>query len=186
MALFEKNDIKKLEHDYVQYEFMKKLKEKCPDYIENNKIYNGKNRGGASWTQFRIIRFDKVYKSSDEKENKYESVFYRIDHRKNKKIDSYYFSIEQYGRPQDDKEKKDKKDRLEKYIEIFLEILKQQKQISIKFPPEKRSHKGKYENKIAILFFNDKENTVNNILNQYPEIHKQFIKKVSESTSLTR
>lgn len=186
MLTSRKEEIKKIQsgdepdfkHDYVQYEFLKKLKGKCGKCVGNIKttgepynLYNGTSYG-YPWTQYQFVKYEDVY------DGKPEGIFYRMDSRK----DGHYFSIRQYTgtKVRDRPELRSKKlTRLDKYKELFG-VASAGSKFSFGTPVQDR---GYQESEIAVLFFNKDTNTAKKLLSDWHELHNRFIDEIKRHFS---
>jgi len=182
-----------LSFSFVQWEFMQKLMEKCPRTLcsgeikEVDRIYKGTNRSGDPWTQMWFIELESVY-SKDLNE----SVFYRLDKRKNPKANKreYYLSIRQYAKVKDNPVAKQKKlERLAKYKSIFgdaiIDLFGDKNNCPLKFCKTYKKS-GANESEIATLFFNSASNSPNAVLEQIGKIHEQFVKRIQLTDTITK
>ncbi len=182
---WETDDYKSFEHYFAQLEFMKELAERCPEnvqynYVGQERICNGWNRGGTPWTQLYFAKFKDILPGKIS-----EKLFYRLDKRKNPKAKKteYYLSIRQYAQVKDKPGAKEKKlERLQKYKQIF-EGLKDS--TSLVFAKERNDWHGANESEIAILFFNKENNKPTAVLKQIGKIHEQFVKRIQLTDTIT-
>jgi len=170
------NNLKLLKMDYVQWEFLSQLYDKCPEFIGNREQYKGTNIGGTAWTQFRFIQINNVYT-----EGKEESIFYRIDKKKNRRTGTFdfYLAIRQYSDITASDDKGVKLSRLAKYREAFDRAEKSVNHPLILSNP-RGDITGKKESEIAVLFFNHEVNTLDAVLRHIPRIHKPFVCQVKD------
>lgn len=160
----------------VQWEFMKKLLEKCPGCIYSKEInlentpsiYRGSNRNGTPWTQMWFVKLKDFYG-----ENVNETLFYRLD-KKGK--DDYYLSLRQYAKIDDSKKehKKNKKKRLKQFREHFENAIS-----SSSLSLGQVGNRGTFESEVAILFF--KDNSPMQILSNFGSVHSNFIERLKTS-----
>ena len=171
-----KDGYKHFSNDYAQVEFIKKLMEDSLDNINCYSMSNGKSFG-KPYTILNFAYFQKAILDYDD------VLYYRIDIRKNKEISEkqYFLGIFHYSKyPKNNHEVKEKKkERLKKFIDIFNKI-KPQEISSLKFSMVNQDHSGDYQSDIAVLFFNEKENTVFNVVKELPKVHNAFLKKIRE------
>ncbi len=169
---------KEFKNDYIQWEFMKELQRRCSDFINETTVYSGVNRNGAIWTQYKFIYIPKLIGGLED-----DNVFYRVDKRVNKltKKEEYYLSLRMYSavKKREDNIRNLKLIRLKTYIDIF-NSLEVKENSNLKFSRINNDYQGANESEICILFFNNEENTIKNVLNEIPKFHKEFVEKVKE------
>ena len=173
-ALYKPNGYNLFELDFVQYEFMKKLSENCPQHINKYYVDNGTNRGGTPWTSFDFIEFSDAINGEID-----EQVYYRLDFRKNDVTQNwnYYLCLRHYaGVKGNSTGKEEKIKRLEVYKNIFSSIDKSS--VKLKFSAVRNDWSGANQSEIAILFFDDKNNSPKNVLIELPAIHQKFVNEV--------
>ena len=167
-------DTECFKYDYVQYEFLKQVKEKCGECIgaintkgEPYNLYNGTSFG-RPWTQYQFVKFENVYNQSSE------YVFYRVDSRK----DRPYLSIRQYTdeKVKDSTELKDKKlKRLKEYKFLFKAVCAES---LFEFEDPLNDWSGNKESEIAVLFFNKDTNSAKELWSKWPELHNSFVDRI--------
>ncbi len=82
-----------LQHDFAQFEFMKRIGQQCPEAVNGAETYHGSNVGGSAWTQHRFVRYPGVLPGGGN-----EVIFHRIDKRQDPKCETrFYFSTRQYA-----------------------------------------------------------------------------------------
>jgi len=169
---------KHFEEQYIQYEFLKRLaagtKEGERDIGKGN-LYFNKNMGGSPWTQWRFIKYDRIYADKPEK------IFYRIDGRKNPETGrwGYYLRINQYADIGTNEAIKSLK---MKRLEIYRETFNSLDWGGVKFAAP--HNKGTKESEICILFFNQEVNTPERVLDKIPAIHKSFVTSIRRNRGL--
>ncbi len=174
---------------YVQYEFMRKLEAKCPEIrVESyppreeekiKTICSGKNSGGTPWTQYYFLHCWRPVIGTDDSE----ILFYRIDKRKNKETNKneFYFAIRHYLNidKKDHEARKKKIERFKEYRKIFDSLPKGN--LSVTFSQYRTNDwSGHKESEVATLFFNKTENSLENVLDSIPRIHKKFLKRIDD------
>lgn len=174
-SITSKNGHQLLNMDFVQYEFMKLLSDACQESIGNKNLTTGVSTGGAPWAQYRFIFLkDALGEQKDER------VLYRIEYRKNKVLGKYTFclSLRQYSEELDEQQKKNKLARLKKYKECFKNISGRNADIVFVKPQDDRT--GSNSSEIGLLFFDDNKNSIQNVLEYLPTIHKEFVSKYQQ------
>lgn len=159
-------------HDYVQYEFLKQLKENFEENINADELYNGTSFG-RPWTQYQFVKYENVYNG------KPEYIFYRVDSRK----DHPYFSIRQYTdeKVKDHTELKDKKlKRLKEYKSLFKAACAGSK---FQFQDPLNDWSGNKESEIALLFLNSDTNSTKELWSKWPRLHNRFIDEIKRHFS---
>lgn len=169
-------------HDFAQYDFMKRLAYDCPNSMARHVVYNGYNPDGRPFTQFKFIHFeDGIEKGC------HEAVFYRLDQRNH---GQYYLSIRQHAfvkgsnsKVKNQKEAQEKKlERLKIYRCLFNAI--DQTESNLVFSQIQNDYSGHNESEIAVLFFNEKENSPRSVLEEMPRIHQAFVEGIRDNLRL--
>lgn len=177
-------DLGCFKYDYVQFEYMSKLYEKlikdlyndCPhDYYigknHENAIDSGSNPDGSPWTQLGFVDFQNAFG-----EGIGEYLFYRLDGRINKKTKEYgyYLSLRHYADVKGNEESTQKKfERFGKMQKIFQQI-DPSMMINV-------SNRGTNESEIAVLFFDNEDNTPQKVLQKMPPLHKRFCDEIKNT-----
>lgn len=187
---FKNDDIKLFEKDFVQWEFMSKLLDRCREYGNNLALIEYKISEGTSFgrpfTSIDFLKIPDLYAQGKE-----EFLFYRLDSRREKTTGSerYYLSLRQYANLKDypsASEKKHKKlFRLKKYKDLFREVLAKlaSEKYSLRISEEDvyNDHVGRNESDVAILFFDEEVNRPSVVLEEFPQIHKLFVEAIRNS-----
>jgi hypothetical protein len=174
-ALHAGNGCQYLEKGYFQYEFMKRLLESCPAAIGVQVVNHGTSRG-RPWTQFKFASAVNIYGE------KTESIFYRIDRRKNKDTScgGYFLSIRQYAdiKGMGKEHKSEKLKRLKQYKEVFNSV----SDSGIRFGKPVGDKTGKNSSEIAVLFFDEEVNTLQSVKEKLPLFHEKFVQSLRGSS----
>lgn len=176
-ALSAENGCQYLKEDYFQYEFMKSLSKSCPAAIGGQTVNHGTSRG-RPWTQYKFASAANIYGGESE------SIFYRIDKRKNKDTScrGYFLSIRQYANLEraGKEHKPHKLKRLKQYKEVFDNVSGS----GIKFGKPVGDHAGANSSEIAVLFFDEKINTLLSVKEKLPLFHEKFVQRLRETDLL--
>ncbi len=177
LAALEKNEEHLLKENFVQYEFLKKLSHTCQEAIGNTRLETGTSFGDP-YAEYTFISTKDVFIPG-----KNEIIFYRIESRKNRDKDikrkqCYCLSVRQYGRVADGQQKTKKLARLKIYKEIFNEA--SGKTADIVFSKPRVDRTGANSSEISLLFFDNNVNSIQNVLQHLPAIHKDFVLKIQK------
>jgi hypothetical protein len=174
-AMKEESGHQLLNNDFIQYEFVKLLSDVCQETIGPKNIKTGVSLGSDKWAHYRFIWLKDALG-----EGKHERVWYRIEPRKNKGTGKNCFclSIRQFSEDLNDQQKKIKLDRLRKYKEIFKEI--SGKTTDIVFTKPQVDRTGSNSSEISLLFFDGNKNSIQNVLEYLPVIHKEFVSTIQQ------
>ncbi|HVY32297.1 MAG TPA: hypothetical protein VHB79_37425 [Polyangiaceae bacterium] len=168
--LSEASGFEAFKHDFVQYEFLEKLANRCPEAVGGSAIHRGTNLGGSPWTHYRFVFFTGLPAGVDE------VLFHRIDKRQNDSGQTgYYLSTRQYASV---KEKPDaaaaKLARLTEYRRAFSAAI-EQAGTGLRFSKPAADFRGANESEVGILFFDARTNSTTNVLEQFPAVHRAFV-----------
>lgn len=168
--LSEASGFEALTHDYIQYEFLEKLGNRCPEAVGGSAIHRGTNLGGSAWTHYRFVRSTGLPEGVDE------VLFHRIDKRQNDDGQTgYYLSTRQYASV---KGKPDaaaaKLARLTEYRRAFS-VAVEQAGTGLRFSRPAADFRGANESEVGILFFDARTNSTTNVLEQFPAVHRAFV-----------
>lgn len=174
-AMKEKDGHLLLKNDFIQYEFLKLLSNICPETVGTKSFSTGVSTGGVPYAHYRFIWLKDAFGK-----DKHERIWYRIELRKNKIIGKYCFclSLRQYSENLDEQQKMKKLEQLKKYKEVFKEI--SGKSADIVFAKPHVDHIGSNSSEIGLLFFDDKKNSIQSVIENLPIIHKEFVSKYQQ------
>ena len=157
------NDI--FRHPYAQYYLMDTLRKNISnvaELISDKEIYQEKERGGL-WTQLDF------YKISREKnENDPEQLYWRMDDWKQLTLRHVWGG-------------QDRGERLDKFRQIFQEVGEPIFGKAYQYP---RGKTGK-NSRVAEIYFNSPESSVQNILARMPDFCEKFIKRIQSDQVLS-
>ncbi len=143
-------------------------------------FYNGTNRGGQPWTQFKINQGIQNHKLPD-------AIFYRIDTRS----DDCYIALRQYLNIDSKKCKdflktediskilEDKEKRLARLKSCFSNAIEKLKSKDYYLGPGRISKRGKKESEIGVFFVNQ-DNDFKKILKFIPEFNEVFCNELKK------
>jgi len=159
-------------HDYVQYEFIGKLANCCPETIGGAAINRGINMGGAPWTHYRFVRLPGVLAGGID-----EVVFHRIDKRQDADEKSrYYLSTRQYAPVKGNADAVAAKlIRLKAYRATFSQAAQA---VGLVFAAPANDFRGANESEIGLLFFDPESNSTTNVLERFPALHRLFVQSL--------
>jgi hypothetical protein len=165
-------------HDFIQYEFLEKLANRCPETVGGSAIHRGTNMGGSPWTHHRFVFFTGLPAGVDE------VLFHRIDKRQNDDGQTgYYLSTRQYalvkGKPDATAAKLA---RLTEYRRAFSAAIKQAA-TGLRFSSPAADFRGANESEVGILFFDARVNSTTNVLELFPAVHRAFVARLAGRAS---
>jgi hypothetical protein len=178
--LEQREDYSQFMHNFVQYEYMKKLSYLLPFKEEDAAFTTGSNRDGTPFTLYRFMKY--------RVEEKNEQLFYRLDKRYMKESDGvkrvgFYLSLRQYSPVKEHPAyRKTKITRLKELKKCWRSAEDQMK--GLVFSPPLTDRSGRNESEIAVLFFDGSCNSPSNVLQLLPLYHQAFIKKVEEQRAV--
>lgn len=168
-----------LHRDFVQYEFLKKLSLACQETIGEKRAVKTGTSFGDPWAEYNFIVNKDFFAVG---RNEY--FTYRVEPRKSREKDKgkrkriYCLSVRHYAELKDAQQKKIKLERLNKYKTVFKEISGRIDKLSFSKPLN--DHTGSNSSEISLLFFDDNKNSIQNVLEYLPAIHKEFISKYQQ------
>ena len=116
-----------------------------------------------------------------------EELIYQVGQRRG----AYFLSLRQYARVTGNQQAKHKKlARLAVFRDIFDRVQKKLREgnmddkVTLKFGRRIGDHSGHIESEIAVLFFDEENNTPERVLQEFPEIHKAFFDELGCSMAL--
>ncbi|MEZ4226814.1 MAG: hypothetical protein R3B13_38085 [Polyangiaceae bacterium] len=160
-----------LRKDFAQYEFLARLQERCPPVHDSakTKVVRGTNRGGEPWTHLGFAWFASALPNGIG-----ETLFHRIDRRGER----VYLSTRQYAQVKGNTAAKQAKlARLARYREQFVEA-RNEAGSRLSFATATTDRRGANESEIGVLYFNDKDNTTQAVLDEFPRIHEAFVANI--------
>ena len=163
------NNYKAFDQLPVKYEYIKELKEKCPEHINETHVECSNNRSGTSWCQFYFATFEKTYDGDIP-----EYLFYRIDEKKR----GFYLRINLYSTVKNACETV----RAEKLrrVKLFRKLFRSLQGTDLQFADPAK--KAIIECEVAILYFDNDVNTIQRTLKYMPKIHKAFVEGAKQLT----
>ncbi len=158
-------------HAFAQHEFIGMLADRCPDDIGGRMISRGSNMDGSPWTNWRFVEFSAVLPGGV---NEY--VFHRIDKRQNEDGQStYYLSTRQYAVVKGVTDAPAAKlARLTEYRQLWRRVIDLAGS-GLTFDNAATDRRGKNESEVGVLFFDDKANSLSNVLEMFPTVHRAFV-----------
>jgi hypothetical protein len=189
-------ELSEFERDFsaeCQYSFMLKLvrllrntdEKEIADSEAGAFLRRGRNNGGTPWTQLDVFRSKALGA-----ENILESVFYRIDVRKDFESGNRlpYICLRQWAPVKEQKiDKQDlieqKRERLNRYKSITCQLRKKANDFGLKFGRVRNDNKGANESEIAILFLESAKD-VTTLSKQLPIFHSQFVEACTKLEGL--
>jgi hypothetical protein len=167
--------------DFVQYEFVGTLADHCKEAIGGSAISRAANVGGTPWTQYRFITLPGALPGGV---NEY--IFHRLDKRQaDTGKPAYYLSTRQYAVVKGDAAaRRTKLERLAEYRQRFGDAVHDMHP-RLTFSAPANDFKGANESEIGILFFDDQQNSTANVQDQFPAVHRDFVKRVAELRGVT-
>jgi hypothetical protein len=162
------------EKDYVQFEFMKRLAVRCPEFIGRSVTYHDRSVSGQPWTQHAFAEFKGTLPGGTT-----EALFYRIDRRGGR----WFLSVRQYavvkGVPA---AQVAKLARLREYRKLLADAVEGSATgLAFERAPV-ADHRGKNESEIGVLFFDDATNSTTNVLEMIPAVHRAFVANLARGS----
>lgn len=165
---------RQLKHDFVQYEFLRELKARCPEHIDAGGIRRAKSIGGAPWTHYAIARFPKVLMGIDE------TLFLRVDARQDNGNHAYYLCLRQFGKVKQPDAHPDARSvklaRLKEHRQHF-EAACEAVRGKLRFGQVSNDYHGANESEIGLVFF-DETQTPSVVLSVWPALHRALIERL--------
>jgi hypothetical protein len=157
--------------DFVQFEFLRGLRDGCPNLAgAASNLARGTNTSGDHWTQLRF-----GWLPNEPPGSKGELLFHRIDRRDGGR---YYLSTRQYADVKANPDaRKSKLARLAGYRTAFRAAWSELG-TPLRFDTPITDRKGKNESEIGVLFFDDICNTTRAVLEHFPLVHRAFVEKI--------
>lgn len=166
-----------LGRDFVQYEFLRALREGCPDTVGGGTIRRGTNMGGTPWTHYAIASFPRALAGIDE------ALFLRVDARQDDRGKRrYYLGLRQYGYVKDRERtnpgaKQRKLARLAQYKALLVTACAEAV-TSLQFATVSNDHQGANESEVGVLFFDERAQTPAAVLAAWPVVHRAFVPRL--------
>ena len=166
-----------LGRDFVQYEFLRALREGCPDTVGGGAIRRGTNMGGTPWTHYAIASFPKALAGIDE------ALFLRVDARQDDHgRRRYYLGLRQYGYVKDREKthpgsKQRKLARLASHKSHLADACAEAR-TSLQFATVSNDHRGANESEVGVLFFDEQVQTPAVVLAAWPAVHRALIERL--------
>lgn len=181
-ALFEPGGHAQFAHDFCQFEFFKQLDARCPeshpDPFPDLRLHRDRNIGGSPWTQLHFVDVPGALPGGHG-----DRLFYRVDGKINRDHPEgrqwgYYLALRYYSRIRPHAEARAAKPkRLAMYRACFDRAVTEAGG-ALKFTNPAADHQGADESEVALLFFDDGDNSLSRVLEQLPLIHKAFVARV--------
>ncbi len=170
---------KGLKHDFVQFTLAQDLKDAWPDNVGGLEVHRGRSIGGAPWTHLRFASFPGLYGPTMG-----EVLYHRIDARKGdavkgeKRVRRYYLSTRQYAKVEDSESARAKKKVRLAELRLLFEQAKKESKTDLVFGKPSTDNAGANESEIAILFFDDASNSVDEVIAGMKDLHARFVSLV--------
>lgn len=162
--------------DYVQYEFMKRLAQRCPEHVGSAALSRGSNMDGSPWTHYSFAALNNVLPGSAS-----EALFHRVDRRKAGDEMRYYLSTRQYARVKGNPEARSAKVQRLRALRVLFKQAAEAAGTTLSFTTPSGDHQGANESEIAVLFFTGDPNNVTSALEEFPHVHRAFVEMVAAS-----
>lgn len=167
-----------LKESFVQYELIGELSDRCQRTVGGRVINRGTNMGGSPWTHYCFARHPAVLPGGID-----EVLFHRVDKRQDDQGNRgrYYLSTRQYAPVKGNRDAADAKlKRLKAYRAEFSSAI-QEVTAELTFATPATDLRGANESEIAVLFFDESNNTTLRILELFPSVHEAFVRRIAGS-----
>lgn len=171
VALHDRGGHEQFREDYVQFEFVQQLASRCPETLAGSAIHRGMNMGGTPWTHYRFAWFEQALPGGIG-----EVLFHRVDARNDERgTRRYYLSTRQYAVVKGNADARaEKLSRLRAHRQAF-ELAVRESCCDLTFSRPAGDNQGANESEVGILFFDDAANSVTNVLERFPLVHRAFV-----------
>lgn len=167
-----------LGRDFVQHEFVRALKQRCPEHVNAGIVRRGTNVGGTPWTHYSVAWFPKALAGVDE------VLLLRVDARQDDHgRRRYYLGLRQYGRVKGQEAAhpgatKTKLARLAQHKALFKAACADAN-TGLVFASPSNDYQGANESEVGLLFFDGGTQTPAVVLERWPAVHRALVERLA-------